>query len=59
LIRAICSTAMSSRWNPAIPSRFESSWEPDWLKLNGNWQAAIKKSLQKKRPVSGWPKPGN
>jgi hypothetical protein len=30
--------------------------EPVRLKLNGNWQTAIKKSLQKKRPVAGWPK---
>jgi hypothetical protein len=30
--------------------------EPDRLKLNGNWQSAIKKSFQKKRPVNGWPK---
>jgi hypothetical protein len=28
--------------------------EPDRRKLNGNWQAAIKKSLQKKRPGTGW-----
>jgi hypothetical protein len=26
------------------------------LKINGSWQAAIKKSFQKKRPVGGWPK---
>jgi hypothetical protein len=28
----------------------------EFLKLNGDWQTAIKKSLQKKRPASGWPK---
>jgi hypothetical protein len=30
--------------------------KPEMLKLNGNWQAAIKKSFQKKRPANGWPK---
>jgi hypothetical protein len=29
---------------------------PDRLKLNGTWQAAIKRSLQKNRPKEGWPK---
>ena len=26
------------------------------LKLHGDWQAAIKKSLEKKKPVLGWAK---
>jgi hypothetical protein len=30
--------------------------KPDRLKLKGNWQAAIKKSLMKKKPPEGWPK---
>jgi hypothetical protein len=30
--------------------------KPDVLKLDGNWKAAIKKSLEKKRPAGGWPK---
>jgi len=30
--------------------------KPDMLKLDSNWQAAIKKSLQKKSPAQGWPK---
>lgn len=30
--------------------------KPDLLKLKGNWQAAMKKSLQKKKPPEGWPK---
>jgi hypothetical protein len=28
----------------------------DTLKIDGNWQAAVKKSLAKKKPVWGWPK---
>jgi hypothetical protein len=27
------------------------------LKINGNWQEAIKKSFLKKKPKDGWPKP--
>jgi len=30
--------------------------KPDVLKIKGNWQAAVKKSLQKKKPAEGWPK---
>ena len=27
------------------------------LIINGDWKQAVKKSLQKKRPAEGWPKP--
>jgi hypothetical protein len=30
--------------------------KPDVLKIKGNWQAAMKKSLTKKKPPEGWPK---
>ena len=30
--------------------------KPEILKLEGNWEDAIKRSLQKKRPAKGWPK---
>ncbi len=30
--------------------------KPDLLKLHGNWKDAVKRSLQKKKPVEGWPK---
>jgi hypothetical protein len=26
------------------------------VKINGNWQDAVKESLTKKKPTSGWPK---
>ncbi len=32
---------------------------PDTLKLDGEWQDAVRKSLQKKKPAAGWPKPPN
>jgi hypothetical protein len=34
----------------------KSGPEPEVLKLNGDWRELIKKSLQKKRPATGWPK---
>lgn len=28
----------------------------DLLKIDGDWKDAVKKSLEKKKPVTGWPK---
>jgi hypothetical protein len=30
--------------------------KPEILKIDGNWKEAVKKSLAKKRPATGWPK---
>jgi hypothetical protein len=30
--------------------------KPDLLKIKGDWKAAAKKSLAKKKPADGWPK---
>ena len=30
--------------------------KPDVLKLDENWEEAVKKSLKKKKPPEGWPK---
>jgi hypothetical protein len=30
--------------------------KPDVLKIEGDWQEAMKRSLQKKKPPEGWPK---
>jgi hypothetical protein len=30
--------------------------KPEVLKIQGNWQDAVKKSLGKKKPPKGWPK---
>ena len=30
--------------------------KPDLLKIEGDWQAAVKKSFQNKKPAQGWPK---
>ena len=29
--------------------------KPGVLKIKGKWQDAVKKSLQKKKPATGWP----
>lgn len=30
--------------------------KPEVLKIHGDWQDAMKRSLQKKKPPEGWPK---
>ena len=30
--------------------------KPDLLKIEGDWQDALKQTLSKKKPTSGWPK---
>lgn len=30
--------------------------KPETVKINEDWQEAVKKSLQKKKPKEGWPK---
>ena len=30
--------------------------KPDLLKIDGPWKAAVRKSLEKKKPATGWPK---
>jgi DTW domain-containing protein YfiP len=30
--------------------------KPDLLKIDGDWQDAVKMSLAKKKPVTDWPK---
>lgn len=35
----------------------KSGPEPDRLKIEGDWEEAIKRALAKKRPPQGWPRP--
>ena len=30
--------------------------KPDVLKIDGDWQDAVEKSFQNKKPAGGWPK---
>ncbi len=34
----------------------QSGPKPDLLRIEGDWQEAVKKSLEKKKPADGWPK---
>jgi hypothetical protein len=42
----------------AVASRAGAKRGPkaDTLKIEGDWQEAMKRSLQKKKPAEGWPK---
>jgi hypothetical protein len=40
-----------SKKKPAQPGP-----KADLLKIDGGWQDAVKKSLEKKKPTEGWPK---
>jgi hypothetical protein len=40
---------------PKIPTMTRGP-EPKRLKVDGKWEDAIKKSLEKKKPPDGWPK---
>jgi hypothetical protein len=49
------STKKSKRRASKKP-KAKSGPKPDVLRLTGNWQENIKKSLTKKKPATGWPK---
>jgi len=40
----------------AKPEPLKRGPQPDLLKIEGKWEDAVKKSLGKKKPASGWPK---
>ena len=40
-----------------MPNKKKPGPEADTLKIEGDWEDAIKKALAKKRPATGWPKP--
>lgn len=31
--------------------------DPERVKIEGDWEEAVKKALRKERPKEGWPKP--
>jgi hypothetical protein len=41
---------------PKPPKSAAPGPKPDMLKIDGNWQDAVKKSFAKKKPAGGWPK---
>ena len=38
------------------PAKATTGPKPNILKIEGDWQDAVKKSLGKKMPAGGWPK---
>jgi hypothetical protein len=48
------------RYNPHMttkrPAKRKPGPKPQILKIHGDWQEAVKRSFQKKRPATGWPK---
>jgi hypothetical protein len=44
------------RKKPEHPGKAKPGPKAKTLKISGNWQAAIKQSMAKKKPPGGWPK---
>jgi hypothetical protein len=40
----------------AKPEKRAPGPKPETLKIKGDWKAALKRSLAKKKPADGWPK---
>jgi hypothetical protein len=38
------------------PPRTAKGPEPERLKINGNWKAAVRMAMQKPKPLGGWPR---
>jgi len=49
-------TKKAAKLAPAARAGAKRGPKPDTLKIQGNWQDAMKRSLQKKKPPEGWPK---
>jgi hypothetical protein len=47
---------MKKKKSPAKKNQQQPGPRPDLLKIDCDWQEAIKKSLEKKKPADGWPK---
>ena len=39
----------------AKPAKKRMGPKPDRVKIEGDWESAVAKALEKKRPVGGWP----
>jgi hypothetical protein len=47
---------MKKHKHVAAPPKATPGPKPDTLKIEGDWRDVVKKSLQKKKPATGWPK---
>ena len=50
-----CSHCGGTGVEPGIPASAPGP-KPEMLKISGDWRDAVKKSLEKKKPATGWPK---
>jgi hypothetical protein len=41
---------------PLESKRTTKGPEPERLKIHGNWKAAVRLAMQKRKPPGGWPK---
>jgi hypothetical protein len=41
---------------PLEARRTDRGPEPERLKIDGNWKAAVRVAMQKRKPPGGWPK---
>ena len=51
-----CGDSTMARASKPIRKARRPGPKPETLKLEGNWERAVKKSLSKKKPANGWPK---
>ncbi|MCP3904874.1 MAG: hypothetical protein GY715_14705 [Planctomycetes bacterium] len=42
---------------PEKPDKERPGPDPERLKIKGDWEDAMRKAIEKKRPPEGWPKP--
>lgn len=51
---------LSARYNGRMAKREPNKPgpEPDRLQIEGEWEEAVDRALDKKRPVDGWPQKG-
>ena len=47
---------MAKKPNKPVAAKPKPGPGPDTLKIQGDWQDAVTKSFQKKKPASGWPR---
>jgi len=45
-----------SKSKPAVLARHGHGPEPERLKIEGDWKAAVRTALRKPKPPGGWPK---
>ena len=47
---------MTTNAGQAAQARTAKGPEPERLKINGDWKAAVRIAMQKPKPATGWPR---